>query len=341
MQLRFDTSARTKVRFFASARELETALAARAAFALLDPKAPVRVRGPARTLPEGEACKRWAELGASLEWLAAEKAERSAVLAGIGGGATLDLAGFAASLYRRGMPLLFVPTTLLGMVDATLGGKTAVDADGAGGLRKNFAGTFYPAREVWIHTGYLASLPRRERLSGAGEVWKTLWIAGRAGGDQALIDFVDGAKPGPALAKLVKLCLREKIRVVEQDPLDLKRIREILNYGHTVGHALESLAKGRLPHGECVLWGMRAESALLGVRGRKMAERVDAVITRLGLATPPEFSLPAPAWEKALGADKKAAGGKIAMTVLEAPGRARKIQIGARELAQKIVLPKG
>lgn len=334
MQLRFNTSARTKVRFFTTAKELEAALRAKASFALRDPRAPARFSGASRELAEGEACKRWAELGASLEWLSQARAERGAWLAGIGGGAALDLAGFTASLYRRGMPLLFVPTTLLAMVDATLGGKTAVDAESSeGGLLKNFAGTFYPASEVWIHTGYLSSLPRRERLSGAGECWKTLWIAGKKSHGEALFDFVAGGAPGAELAALVKLCLKEKLRVVEQDPLDTKRIREILNYGHTVGHALESLAGGRLAHGECVLWGMRAESALLGRRGIEMAARVEAVITKLGLEQPLEFSLPPARWEAALSADKKAAKGLIAMTVLEAPGKPRKLALSARKLA--------
>lgn len=334
MQLRFSTTKTTKVRFFASARELEAALVKRASLALVDPKAPVKTgRLPVRALPEGEACKRWEVLGQNLAWLSETKAERGACLAGIGGGATLDLAGFTASLYRRGMPLVFVPTTLLGMVDATLGGKTAVDAEEGGALRKNFAGTFYPADEVWVHTGYLASLPPRERISGAGECYKTLWIAGKAKGDEALREFVKGTAPSAGLEKLVRLCLKEKLRVVEQDPLDTKRVREILNFGHTVGHALESLTGGRLSHGECVLWGMWAEAGLLGKRGQEMRALAERTCAGLGLERPAEFGLAAAKWEAALGADKKAAGGKIAMTVLEAPGRARKLSLTAREVA--------
>lgn len=337
MQLRFATSKTTRVRFFSSARELEAALAKRASLALMDPKAPVKPgRLPVKVLPEGEACKRWEVLGQNLTWISELKAERGACLAGIGGGATLDLAGFTASLYRRGMPLLFVPTTLLGMVDATLGGKTAVDAEEGGALRKNFAGTFYPADEVWVHTGYLATLPARERISGAGECYKTLWIAGKAKGDEALRDFVKGGKPGAGLEKLVRLCLKEKLRVVEQDPLDTKRVREILNFGHTVGHALESLGGGRLSHGECVLWGMWAEAGLLGKRGLTMRALAERTLTELGLERPAEFARSAGEWETAFGADKKAAGGMIAMTVLEAPGRARKLALSARDLAAAI-----
>jgi 3-dehydroquinate synthase len=324
MKLRFRTQQTTKLRFFASASALEKSLGQKVKFALRDPGAPLKF--PARTLPKGEACKQWPVLGAQLAWLNEQQAERSAWLAGIGGGATLDLAALTASLYRRGMPLVLVPTTLLGMVDATLGGKTAIDGPK---LQKNFAGTFYPAQEVWIHAGYLESLPKKERLSGAGEVWKTLWIAGRKASDKALFAFVNGENSD--LSKIIKICLKEKLRVVESDPLDTLRRREILNYGHTVGHALESLAHGRLSHGECVLWGMLVESLL--VKGPQ-ARLVASTIKRLNLKLPKEFG--SGGWERALGADKKAKGGKLQITVLSAPGKPRKLEITAAKLAAHI-----
>ncbi|RZA01834.1 MAG: hypothetical protein EOP11_17195, partial [Proteobacteria bacterium] len=107
-------------------------------------------------------------------------------------------------------------------------------------------------------------------------------------------------------------------------------------YGHTVGHALESLAEGRLSHGECVLWGMRAESALLGRAGAEMVAMVDGVVEALGLEKPAEFARPARDWVRALGSDKKVAGGEIAMTILAKPGVARKLRISAKELAARI-----
>jgi 3-dehydroquinate synthase len=219
------------------------------------------------------------------------------------------------------------------MVDATLGGKTAVDRESAEGLNKNFAGTFYPADEVWICPEFLQTLPLRERMSGAGETWKTLWLAGKKE-DRALLEFVREGKTGPALLKLIKQCLAIKTRFVEKDPLDTKRIRESLNFGHTVGHALESLAEGRLTHGEAVLWGMAVESSILGKS--EMATIALERIRELGLELPKEFRLPASRWEPLLKADKKARGGALELSVLSAPGKLRKLKMPPAALATQI-----
>lgn len=263
----------------------------------------------------GEEGKRWAELEKILEWLAQGKAERSQPLLVVGGGAVLDLGALAASLYKRGMPLILVPSTLLGMVDATLGGKTAVDMESDGRLMKNFAGTFYPANEVWLFPELLSTLPLRERISGAGEVYKTLWIRGGKWKQEPLLQFVRTGQAGNALLKLVKDCVAVKAKVVEQDPLDDKRIREVLNFGHTAGHALES-ASG-LSHGECVLWGMAVESFLLGAK--PMMRETLSAIQELKLTLPEHFA--ATDWEKFLSADKKIKDGKIEMSLLSAPGK--------------------
>jgi len=264
----------------------------------------------------GEHGKRWAELEKILEWLAQGKAERSQPLLVVGGGAVLDLGALAASLFKRGMPLILVPSTLLGMVDATLGGKTAVDMENEGQLLKNFAGTFYPASEVWLYPDLLSTLPLRERISGAGEVYKTLWIRGGKWKQDALLDYVRTGQAGGALLKLVKECLAFKAKVVERDPLDDKRIREVLNFGHTAGHALES-ASG-LSHGECILWGMAVESFLLA--SQPMLRECIGAISDLGLTLPKAFDGKTE-WEKFLSADKKIKGGKVEMSLLRAPGK--------------------
>jgi 3-dehydroquinate synthase len=327
MQLRFRTAKTTRIRFFASVKAMKPD-----GFLLLDSGVP-GLGWPGFPLRAGEAGKRWSDVEKALEWLAASKAERSSTLAVIGGGAALDTGAMVASLYRRGMKLVLVPTTLLGMVDATLGGKTAVDREGTEGLNKNFAGTFYPADEVWVCLDFLKTLPLRERVSGAGEVWKTLWLAGKKE-DRALLEFVETGRVSPALGKLVKQCLTIKTRFVEKDPLDTKRIRESLNFGHTVGHALESLAMGRLSHGEAVLWGMAVESAGFGKSG--MALLAVERIRMLGLELPKEFRLPASRWLPLLAADKKAKGGMLELTALVAPGKARKIKVSPAALVHQI-----
>jgi 3-dehydroquinate synthase len=331
MQLKFRTEKRTKVRFFPERADLAMALSA-SDFLFFDEGAGLRPEGRVLALAEGEACKTWNQLEKALAFLAENGAQRSQPLVAIGGGAALDLSAMAASLYRRGIPLILVPTTLLAMVDATLGGKTAVD--GPGGL-KNFAGTFFPADEVWIHIGFLSTLPPRERVSGAGETWKTLWLAGKTA-DEALVEFVRSGRVGIGLERIIKQCLDFKRGVVEKDPLDTKRIRESLNYGHTVGHALEAIAGGRISHGEAVLWGMAAESGLLGKAGESMRGRVMGVIEALGLERPAEFSAPAEKWLPFLQADKKAKAGAIEMTVLAAPGKVKKIKLSAVEIAKRI-----
>lgn len=331
MKLSFRAVKTTQIRFFSSLKAMKPE-----GFLLLDSGAPAtKFDLPTFALRAGEEGKRWRNVENALEWLAARKAERSQNLVVVGGGAALDTGAMAASLYRRGMKLTLVPTTLLAMVDATLGGKTAVDRDGPEGLNKNFAGTFYPADEVWICLDFLSTLPFRERISGAGEVWKTLWLAGKKS-DLALVEYLASGKVSPALGKIVKQCLEVKKRFVEKDPLDTKRIRESLNYGHTVGHALESLAEGRLSHGEAVFWGMAAESAMLGKSGKKMAVLVKEKIRELGLELPPEFGLPADRWLPLLQADKKAKGGMLELTILSAPGKLRKKKISPADLADSV-----
>jgi 3-dehydroquinate synthase len=319
--MRFHFEKQTKVRYFSSQKEIQVALARAGNFIFLDPNVTTSFSPSAKVfrLAPGEECKKWRELEAALAWLSGQGAEKSQTLAAVGGGAALDLSALAASLYRRGMKLILVPTTLLAMVDATLGGKTAVDRSGPNGLEKNFAGTFFPADEVWICLEYLRTLPSVERLSGAGEVWKTLWLSGSHLPDLSLRRFVSSGEVSPGLKKIIGECLKIKGRIVERDPLDQKRVREVLNYGHTVGHALESLS-GR-PHGEAVLWGMAVESSFLGRAGLAMSQRVLATAESLGISYPSEFSLPAARWLPLLKADKKSKKEKIEVSVLSAPGK--------------------
>lgn len=276
----------------------------------------------------GEDSKRWAELERILGWLAGGNVERFRPLTVIGGGATLDLGSLAASLYRRGMPHTMVPTTLLGMVDATLGGKTAVDFELGGRLLKNFAGTFHPASEIWIVPSFLRTLSLPERVSGAGEVYKTMWIHGGRWEEKPLLRFVRTGAVGPGLLPIIKKCLEIKARFVERDPLDEKRVRELLNFGHTAGHALESAGAGT--HGECVLWGMAIESRLVG--SAAMEAECRRVIAELGLT--PRWK--ASDWEALLGADKKARGGRIEMSALKAPGKVVKKRVSAAAVAKAI-----
>ena len=213
-----------------------------------------------RTLRGGEECKTTESLGLLWTWLSEEGANRRSALVLIGGGALLDLGGLAASTYMRGIATVYVPTTLLAMVDASVGGKTAIDFLGV----KNLIGSFHPAREVIVDIDFLRTLPLEELLSGYGEVVKHATLMGgeawrevcRIGDPVGLMDEEWQA--------LIEKSIAYKASVVEADPTECG-LRRILNIGHTVGHALEAYShqnefRRTLPHGEAVVFGLLIES---------------------------------------------------------------------------------
>ncbi len=185
-----------------------------------------------RTLRGGEASKTTESLGLLWTWLSEEGATRRSTLVLIGGGALLDLGGFAASTYMRGIETIYVPTTLLSMVDASVGGKTAIDFLGV----KNLIGSFHPASEVIVDIDFLRTLPLEELLSGYGEVIKHATLMGgdawrevcRIGDPVGLMD--------EEWQMLIEKSIAYKTTVVEADPKE-QGLRRILNIGHTVGHA--------------------------------------------------------------------------------------------------------
>lgn len=334
--LQFRWQKRTKVRFFTSLSNLKVAIESLDGFAVCDPGAKFRPQKiPSRDLPPGESCKQWSQLEDLLEWMASRNMDRRQTLIAIGGGACLDLSAFASSLYRRGTPLVLVPTTLLAMVDATFGGKTAVDRNSTAGSSKNFAGTFYPADEVWICPEFLHSLPERERWSGAGEVMKASWIQGSKP-HSSLETYLASGKVEKNFTKLLKTCLDLKRKIVQRDPLDQKGIREVLNFGHTVGHALETLAKGRISHGECVWWGMAVEPLLLGKSGEKMSSIALQSLKKFRSEIPKEFFLSQDKWSQQFLSDKKREKQKIKMSVLSSPGKVRRIQVTNERLLKAL-----
>lgn len=225
----------------------------------------------------GEAQKTWSALGDTLAWLGDRGAGRQSVVVGLGGGAMLDFAAMVAGLLGRGAPLVAVPTTLLAQIDASLGGKAAVNV-GA----KNAVGLFWPADELVVDLDFLASLPARERRAGLAEVVKSAVI-----GDPALFARLEAhAEDAPLDVDLVARTLAVKARLVTADPWD-QGVRLRLNLGHTLGHALEGAGLG-FNHGEAVSIGLAAVARLSAARGYASAEtaaRIVAVLRRLGLPT--------------------------------------------------------
>ena len=220
------------------------------------------------TLEAGEEHKNLASVQVVWDFLLKHHATREAILINLGGGMITDLGGFAAATYMRGIRFVNIPTTLLAMVDASSGGKTGFDYQGV----KNAIGTFTPPLATLIHPEYLHTLPAKELLSGFAEMLKHALIASkeewvkllRLAQEELQQDkWVEALSTTGALQ--TSMAIKEK--VVEQDPRETGW-RKILNFGHTIGHAIESAAldNNPQPHGYCVLWGMVAEVYLSVVK---------------------------------------------------------------------------
>lgn len=200
-------------------------------------------------VPPGETSKSIECFASLCSELAAKNFSRKTLIFAIGGGVVGDLAGFLAASYLRGVDLIQVPTTLLAMVDSSVGGKTGVNLPEG----KNMVGAFYQPREVWIDVDVLFSLPQREMAAGMAEVIKYGVIR-----DRSLFDVVKNGRPEDLLSIIVR-CVKIKAEIVQADERETSGQRALLNFGHTVGHAIEqSVGYGELLHGEAVAIGMLA-----------------------------------------------------------------------------------
>jgi 3-dehydroquinate synthase len=206
------------------------------------------------TVPPGEAAKEMRTVLTVVEKLIALGADRSTALIALGGGVIGDLTGFTASIFMRGIPVIQVPTTLLAQVDSSIGGKTGVDTDAG----KNLLGTFHQPKEVFIDISFLQTLPEEQFRSGLAEVIKYGIIEA-----PDLLDTIEaaaaagGLRESVFLEKIVTTACRIKKGIVELDERD-QGLRRILNFGHTVGHAVEAASAYSLSHGEAVAIGMVA-----------------------------------------------------------------------------------
>jgi 3-dehydroquinate synthase len=272
---------------------------------------------PICTLEAGESHKNWQAVEAILRSAHDAGLGRDGTFIGVGGGVVGDLCAFAASIYMRGCSVALVSTTLLGMVDASLGGKTGFDLFD----KKNLAGTFYPARHVYMPMESLASLPPNEWKSGMAELIKTAILEG----DDFLDDIASAnflsQRESPVLARCISRAARFKGGIVEEDPLETGNRRVLLNLGHTFGHALESVAGlGTISHGEAVAWGIARScdlGLLLEITPPPRVKKIKALLAAYGY----EGGSPHPLihnvndFMQILGSDKKKRGGSIAFIV--------------------------
>lgn len=259
-------------------------------------------------LPSGEAAKDPATLAALWAEFAEVGLDRTGVVVAVGGGAALDAAGLAAATFARGVPLVNVPTTVLAMVDASLGGKVAVDHAGV----KNLAGAFHHPQLVVADPSVLASLPERAYRAGLAEAAKAFML-----GSPLALEAIPSLRltdPGSSdLVWAVEQAVRIKAAYVAEDPFD-RGVRHALNLGHTFAHALESATGYGMPHGEAVAVGLVAAARLGVARGSSPAGlpgRFAAALDALGLPVEPPGGLDRDALVGAMGADKKRAGGRL------------------------------
>jgi 3-dehydroquinate synthase len=282
-------------------------------------------------LPRGEAAKNLATVERTCEWLAAHGYDRGSALVGIGGGATTDHTGFVAAIYLRGVAFALCPTTLLADVDASVGGKTGVDIPAG----KNLVGAFYQPRVVVADLGFFDTLPAREIAAGMAEVVKAALIA-----DAGLLNQLEteAVLSPTSLAAAIASAVQVKIGVVSEDERESGR-RAILNFGHTVGHAVEAASGYELLHGEAVSLGMIAALALGEARGLTapgLRARTQALLARLSLPVDLRGRLTAEVLER-IEVDKKRRSDAVRFVFVTRPGDAVLVDIPLKDAKQQIL----
>lgn len=262
------------------------------------------------TIPSGEQTKSWDQAGALIGELLRKGLDRQSTVIAFGGGVIGDLAGFVSAIYMRGISLIQIPTTLLAQVDSSIGGKTAVNHP----YGKNLIGAFKQPSMVISDTSILKTLPLTQIRSGVAEVVKHGVIA-----DEDLLSYVENniseiLKADPdILSHIVRRSVEIKTEFIRRDEREQTGVRALLNYGHTVGHALETLTNSQLKHGEAVAIGMLIASRLsekLGMINQSITSRQEQLLKNLGFETKPPSIDPLKV-TKTMLYDKKVKDGRI------------------------------
>lgn len=274
--------------------------------------------------PEGEASKRLETICKIYDQLIENQFDRSGLIIALGGGVVGDMAGFIASTYMRGVPFIQIPTTIVSQNDSSIGGKVGIDYH----RHKNMIGTFYQPQLVYINVSTLKSLPQRELIGGLSEVIKHGLIK-----DANLFDYLIQnkdkilEKDEAIIQSMTQQSCQVKINVVEEDPTE-KGIRKILNFGHTIGHAVETLSGFKMSHGECVGYGMAMASWISAQRGYIHEESLKKILELLkayGLMNKKE-SFDEEAIYNQIFYDKKKTHGKVPFILLKNIGEAIIVQ---------------
>ena len=262
--------------------------------------------------PAGERSKHLGTYGELLAFLAERHFSRADVIVALGGGVTGDMAGFAAATYMRGIDFIQLPTSLLAMVDSSVGGKTAVNLDAG----KNLVGAFHQPRAVFCDTDFLATLPEEWRIDGMGEVFKYAVL-----GDETLFSQLEASPLSPVGVDAIVRCIAMKRDIVNADERETG-MRKLLNLGHTFAHAIEKLSGYSISHGRAVATGvvMAARAAeRKGMLDAAARSRIEALAQAMGYETGCAFG--ADEMAEVMLSDKKAAGGFVDFVLPLAVGR--------------------
>lgn len=303
---------------------------------LLQSFATVGLKAELITFPQGEASKNMQTMAGLASELARRGFDRGDALVALGGGVPGDITGFLASIYMRGIPFVQIPTTLLAQVDSSVGGKTGVDIPEG----KNLVGTFYQPKAVYIDPDVLETLPKKELLGGLAEVIKygVIW-------DREFFDFLDQhradilALKEEVIIPMIKRSCAIKAEVVAEDERE-GDLRRILNFGHTLGHAVEAASNFSLIHGLAISIGMRAATDLAVLGGhisRKEADQIRGLLEAYGLPVtiPPELDRATiPSF---LQTDKKTVSGRVFFVLPERIGKVLITDAVARSHIDEVV----
>ena len=268
------------------------------------------------TFPRGEASKNMDTFRDILSGMLDASLTRGDCVAAVGGGVVGDMAGFAAACYMRGIDFYNIPTTLLSQVDSSIGGKTAIDFNGV----KNIVGAFYQPKWVIIDPDTLDTLERREMGAGLAEAVKMA-----ATSDAELFSFIEGCTdPQKDIVHIIEGALIIKKNIVEQDPKE-QGLRRILNFGHTIGHAIEAHYNGRYLHGECVAMGM------MYMCNPEVRRRLESILRRYDIPT--RCGAIARELMPYIKHDKKAGNDAVSVIYVPSPGKAQIRNITFDEMA--------
>lgn len=259
----------------------------------------------------GEKSKNLAVYESVCQQLHRARANRKSRIFAFGGGVVGDLAGFVSATYMRGVELVQVPTSLLAMVDSSVGGKVGIDTE----YGKNLLGSFWPPSEVRISVDTLNTLPEREFVNGMAEVWKYGFI-----GNRPLLEHLP-VSPGEPIREIIQACVKQKAEVVQADEFETNGLRATLNFGHTIGHAIEAVAGyGTILHGEAIAIGMVLETRLgetLDITKAGVAEVVKSKLEAQGLPVDLPKHLNPDDLIASMKGDKKVSGRNLAFSLLE------------------------